>query len=195
MQNSTKRLNKRHTSLFSGICREIRTNFIKHSQKKLQNSTEKMKNIGNSIFIREKMLAIFGWNFEFEERCKGVHCVDLGESFPTSIYLQKSASIQPRTSPSKFGGNYSILFNRVLKPQRTAANARDHRAPRDAVPISKIARWRLLQWPILQLEVLAKRAKKIRFCFLWRTERLGVALPSRSVVTKLRILILRCIKI
>ena len=32
------------------------------------------------------------------KRCKGVHCVDLGESFPTSIYLQKSASIQPRTS-------------------------------------------------------------------------------------------------
>ena len=35
----------------------------------------------------------------------------------TSIYLQKSASIQPRTSPSKFGGNYSILFNRVLRPE------------------------------------------------------------------------------
>ena len=46
---------------------------------------------------------------------KGVHCVDLGESFPTSIYLQKSASIQPRTSPSKFGGKFnSILFIRVL---------------------------------------------------------------------------------
>jgi hypothetical protein len=54
------------------------------------------------------MLTIFGWNFGFEERCKGVHCVDLGESFPTSIYLQKSASIQPRTSSSKF---YSKLFN------------------------------------------------------------------------------------
>ena len=34
--------------------------------------------------------------------CKGVHCVDLGESFPTSIYLQKSASIQPRTSSFNF---------------------------------------------------------------------------------------------
>ena len=34
--------------------------------------------------------------------CKGVHCVDLGESFPTSIYLQKSVSIQPRTSLVKF---------------------------------------------------------------------------------------------
>ena len=36
------------------------------------------------------------------KRCKGVHRVDLGESFPTSIYLQNLASIQPRTSPKKF---------------------------------------------------------------------------------------------
>ena len=43
-----------------------------------------------------------------------MHCVDLGESFPTSIYLQKSVSIQPRTSPSKFGEKYSILFTGVL---------------------------------------------------------------------------------
>ena len=27
------------------------------------------------------MMTIFRRNFEFEERCKGVHCVDLGESF------------------------------------------------------------------------------------------------------------------
>jgi len=46
--------------------------------------------------------AIFNENFEIRERCKGVHCVDLGESFPTSIYLQKSASIQPRTSSFNF---------------------------------------------------------------------------------------------
>ena len=32
------------------------------------------------------------------EQCKGVHCVDLGESFQTHIYLQNVASIQPRTS-------------------------------------------------------------------------------------------------
>ena len=31
-----------------------------------------------------------------------MHCVDLGESFPTSIYLQHLASIQPRTSLVKF---------------------------------------------------------------------------------------------
>ena len=37
------------------------------------------------------------------ERCKGVHFVDLGESFPTHLYLQNLASIQTRTSPTKFG--------------------------------------------------------------------------------------------
>ena len=63
-----------------------------------------------------KILAIFDEKIEIRERCKGGHCVDLGESFPTSIYLQKSASIQPRTSPSKFGGKYSILFTGVLRP-------------------------------------------------------------------------------
>ena len=47
-------------------------------------------------------MTIFGRNFEIEERCKGVHCVNLGESFPTSIYLQNLASIQPRTSLGKF---------------------------------------------------------------------------------------------
>ena len=31
-----------------------------------------------------------------------MHCVDLGESFPTHIYLQNFASIPPRTSPLKF---------------------------------------------------------------------------------------------
>ena len=36
------------------------------------------------------------------KRCKGVHCVDLGESFPTSIYLQNLALIQPRTSLFNF---------------------------------------------------------------------------------------------
>ena len=35
------------------------------------------------------------------ELCKGVHCVDLDESFQTHIYLQNLASLQPRTSPLK----------------------------------------------------------------------------------------------
>ena len=36
------------------------------------------------------------------DSCKGVHCVDLGESFQTHIYLQNLASIQPRARPVKF---------------------------------------------------------------------------------------------
>ena len=37
--------------------------------------------------------------FEIRERCKGVHCADLGESFPTSIFSQNLVSIQLKTSP------------------------------------------------------------------------------------------------
>ena len=37
-----------------------------------------------------------------------MHCVDLGESFPTSINLHKSASIQPRANPSKFGSQIRL---------------------------------------------------------------------------------------
>jgi hypothetical protein len=47
---------------------------------------------------------------EIREGCKGVQCVDLGESFPTSIYLQNLASIQPRTSPNKFVSSSSRKF-------------------------------------------------------------------------------------
>ena len=41
-------------------------------------------------------------NFEIRDWCKGVHRVDLGESFPTHILMQNLASIQPRTSRLKF---------------------------------------------------------------------------------------------
>ena len=54
--------------------------------------------IGNSFIQSRKNVDDFGLKFEIEERCKGVHCVDLGESFPTHIFLQNLASIQPITS-------------------------------------------------------------------------------------------------
>ena len=82
----------------------------------MQNLTKKLKKSEIQLFNREKSLAIFDEKIEIRERCKGVHCVDLGESFPTSIYLQQSASIQPRTSPSKFGGK--IQFN-IHSPPRS----------------------------------------------------------------------------
>ena len=43
-----------------------------------------------------------------------VNLVDLVKSFPTSIYLQKSGSIQPRMRSSKFGGKFNLLFIRLL---------------------------------------------------------------------------------
>ena len=46
-------------------------------------------------------LAILTKN-EIRQRCKGEHCVDLGESFQTNIYLQNFVSIQPRTSSVQF---------------------------------------------------------------------------------------------
>ena len=52
-----------------------------------------------SLLLKQKY---FNEKIEIRERCKGVHCVDLGESFPTSIYLQNLASIQPRTSLFNF---------------------------------------------------------------------------------------------
>ena len=47
---------------------------------------------------------------------KYVNLVDLVKSFPTTIYLQKSASIQPRTSPLEFGGKFNSISIRVLRP-------------------------------------------------------------------------------
>ena len=37
-----------------------------------------------------------------------MHCVDLGESFQTHIYLQNFASIQPRTSPVKSAASRAL---------------------------------------------------------------------------------------
>ena len=50
----------------------------------MQNSTNKIKKNRKFNIQSRKMLVIFGWNFEIEERCKGVHWVDLGESFPAT---------------------------------------------------------------------------------------------------------------
>merc|ERR1719247_96583 len=106
--------------------------------------------------IAKNVLAIFDEKIEIRERCKGMHCVDLGESFPTSIYLQKSASTQPRTSPSKFGGKYSILFNRVLShtsvtpaPHQPASQPR-----RSSVAAASHQHKKLILWQQLQVKLV-----------------------------------------
>ena len=57
-----------------------------------------------------------------------MHCVDLGESFPTSAYLKKSASKQPRTSPSKFGGKFNALFICLLNHADEVVEGHVHEA-------------------------------------------------------------------
>ena len=65
------------------------------------------------------MVFLVFWD-SIPKRCKRVHCVDLDESFPTSIYLQNLASIQPRTSPKKFGktGKRDFEMSFALTPVR-----------------------------------------------------------------------------
>ena len=58
------------------------------------------------------MLTILAEFLRSERR--NVNLVDLVKSFPTAIYLQNLASIQPRTSLSKFGGKFKSLFIRLL---------------------------------------------------------------------------------
>ena len=56
---------------------------------------------------------------EITELCKGVHCVDLGESFQTHILLQNLASIQPRTSPVKFARSLAMQPRSSQRAWRT----------------------------------------------------------------------------
>ena len=74
--------------------------------------------------------------FEIIERCKGVLCVDLGESFPTHIFLQNLASIQQRTSLVKFlvRKSFSVVVRqqaeRLVMITETAA---------DQIPCAKVS--------------------------------------------------------
>ena len=110
--------------------------------------TAKHSVIFNENFeIREHSKAV---HYGFQKRCKGVHCVDLGEGFPTSIYLHSLASIQPRTSLVKFArsprtdppGHRAALGDRCRaglrllrreRPRRLPRTGRAPRAPRGAL--------------------------------------------------------------
>ena len=80
----------------------------------MQKSTQKMKNNRKFIIRSRKNVDDFWLEIWRSERY--VHLVHLVKSFPTSLYLQKSASIQPRTSPSKFGAKFNSLFTSLLYP-------------------------------------------------------------------------------
>ena len=68
----------------------------------------------NSIFNVAKLSTIFTKKIEFGAVQKDVNLVDLEKCCNMSIYLQNLASIQPRTSLSKFGGWFNSIFNPLL---------------------------------------------------------------------------------
>ena len=74
---------------------------------------------------------------------KYVNLVDLVKRFPKSIYLKKAASIQPRTSLSKFGGKFNSLFIRLLSDAETTA-AREPSEASSATSFAQPARRPLL---------------------------------------------------
>ena len=73
-------------TLFWNLARNPEKNSSKIRRKNAK-FDEKNEKIGKLIqlFNREKKWRFFDKKIEIRELCKGVHCVDLGESFPTSI--------------------------------------------------------------------------------------------------------------
>ena len=77
------------------------------------------------------------WNFEVGAVQKSVNLVDLVKSFHSSFYLQKSASIRPRTSLSNLGRDFIHSAFRLL-PQALGAVA-DRQLGRENV-LNKVQR-------------------------------------------------------
>ena len=85
---------------------KIPKNFGQNLARFSKNSAKSWQNLLNFILNQQKIQQFLTKQLRLEkvQRCKGLHCVDLGASFPTitSIYLQNLASIKPRTSLVKF---------------------------------------------------------------------------------------------
>ena len=72
-----------------------------------------------------------------------MHCVDLGESFQTHIYLQNLASIQPRTGPFEFP---SKPTPKIRRRGKVAARERAvHRREVLAFPVRDLVRHEALR--------------------------------------------------
>ena len=75
----------------------------------------------------------FDKNVKIRERCEGVNCVDLGERFPTNIWLQRLASIQRRMSLPKFMTPVlSEILLHLFKARQGLAHAEEVQQPRAA---------------------------------------------------------------
>ena len=80
--------------------------FILHSRKNVDDFWLKFWDLSDA--------KVFSTSVLFSQRRVSVDLVDLVKSFPKSIYLQKSASIQTRTSLSTFVEKFNSLFIRLL---------------------------------------------------------------------------------
>ena len=107
-------LKKRHTSLFSGNCREIGTNFMKQSQKKCKIWREKWKKSEFNIQSRKNVGDFWLKFWDWRTMQRSALCRSRRE-LSNEYLLAKSASIQPRTSPSKFGEKFNSLFTSLLR--------------------------------------------------------------------------------
>ena len=74
-------------------------------------------------------MVFLGFWDSIPKRCKGVHCVDLGESFPTRIYLQKIGVDTAENEPLEVWGENSVHFSfascaRIRAPARITPDGR-----------------------------------------------------------------------
>ena len=60
------------------------------------------------------MVFLVFWD-SIPKRCKGVHCVDLGESFPTRIYLQNRRRYSRERAPRSLRGKFNSIFTSLLR--------------------------------------------------------------------------------
>ena len=75
----------------------------------------------------QKFVTKICWNIEVWAVQKHVNLADLVKSFPTNIYLQKSASIQPRTSHLMFiilAASRDLIFTERSSPIDSACSPR-----------------------------------------------------------------------
>ena len=111
------------------MCMRLHRSDLNSSAKFRQNFSKVGKCCKNCRKMR-KSLTIFFWNIEVWAVQRHVNLVDLVKSFPTNIFLQKSASIQPRTSHLIFillAASRDLIFTERSSPYlRRSRRERPH---------------------------------------------------------------------
>ena len=81
------------------------------------------------------MVFLVFWD-SIPKRCKGVHCVDLGESFPTSIYLAKCGFDTAENEPCKVCPLSVYRSPRSVRARAAAARAIEAKQLKRGLPLS-----------------------------------------------------------